>query len=68
MFDQERLDVYRVSLVFTAWAYGHYRSLEVPDRHARDQLLKASQSIPLNIAEGSGKVPSPDRLKSSPCA
>ena len=64
MFDHERLDVYRVSLEFVAWAYGHCRSLEGPDRHARDQLLGASQSIPLNIAEGNGKLPSPDRQKS----
>jgi four helix bundle protein len=64
MFDHERLDVYRVSLEFVAWAYAHCRSLQGADRHARDQLLRASQSIPLNIAEGNGKLPSPDRLKS----
>ncbi len=64
MFDHERLDVYRVGLEFVAWAYGHCRSLEGADRHAPDQLLRASQSIPLNIAEGNGKLPSPDRLKS----
>jgi four helix bundle protein len=28
--------------------------LKAIDRHARDQLLRASQSIPLNIAEGNG--------------
>jgi four helix bundle protein len=33
------------------------------DRHARDQLLRASQSIPLNIAEGCGKLPSPERRR-----
>ncbi len=64
MFDHERLDVYRVGLEFVAWAYGHCRSLEGPDRHARDQPLGASQSIPLNIAEGNGRLPSPHRLKS----
>ncbi|MGE3309971.1 MAG: four helix bundle protein [Limisphaerales bacterium] len=56
--------MYRVSLEFVSWAYTHARSLEGPDRHARDQMLRASQSIPLNIAEGNGKLPSPDRLKS----
>ncbi|MGE3308652.1 MAG: four helix bundle protein [Limisphaerales bacterium] len=64
MFDHERLDVYRVSLEFVSWAYTQAQSLKGPDRHARDQLLRASQSIPLNIAEGNGKLPSPDRLKS----
>jgi len=53
-----------VSLGFVAWAYGHCRSLGGSARHARDQLVRASQSIPLNIAEGNGKLPSPDRLKS----
>ena len=33
------------------------------DRHARDQLLRASQSIPLNIAEGNGKGTNADRRR-----
>ena len=64
MFDHEKLDVYRVSIEFVAWAYHRAKSLEGPDRHARDQLLRASQSIPLTIAEGNGKLSSPDRLRS----
>jgi len=64
MYDHERLDVYRVRLEFVAWAYGHCRSVQGADRHARDRLVRASQSISLNIAEGNGKLPSPDRLKS----
>jgi len=59
--DHENLDVYRVSLEFAAWAYEVCRGLKGTDRHARDQLLRASQSICLNIAEGCGKVPSADR-------
>jgi four helix bundle protein len=59
--DHERLDVYRVSLEFAAWAYWLCRDLKGTDRHARDQLLRASQSIALNIAEGCGKMPSADR-------
>ncbi len=49
MSDHESLDVYWGGLEFVAWAYGHCRSLEGPDRHARDQPLRASQSIPLNM-------------------
>jgi len=64
MFDHKRVDVYRVSLELAAWAYGHCRSLGGADRDARNQLLRASHSIPLNIAEGNGKLPSPGRLKS----
>ncbi|MBW1786829.1 MAG: four helix bundle protein, partial [Deltaproteobacteria bacterium] len=33
------------------------------DRHARDQLLRASQSIPQNIAEGNGKGRKADRRR-----
>ncbi len=49
------MDVYRVSLEFVAWAYESCKDFSGVDRHARDQLLRASQSIPLNIAEGNGK-------------
>ena len=59
--DHETLDVYRVSLDFATWAYELSRGLKGADRHARDQLLRASQSIPLNVAEGCGKIPSADR-------
>ena len=59
--DHENLDVYRVSLDFAAWAYSLCREFAGLDRHARDQLLRASQSIALNIAEGCGKLSPPDR-------
>lgn len=61
--DHERLDVYQVSLDFAGWAYELARRLKAIDRHARDQLLRASQSITLNIAEGCGKLPSPERRR-----
>ena len=61
MLDHEKLDVYRVSLDFAAWAYELCYKLKGPDRHARDQLLRASQSITFNIAEGCGKMSSADR-------
>jgi four helix bundle protein len=59
--DHEKLDVYRVSLDFAAWSYERCRTLKGADRHARDQLLRASQSIAPNIAEGCGKVSGADR-------
>lgn len=61
--DHERLDVYQASVTFAAWSYGLARQLHALDRHSRDQLLRASQSIPLNIAEGCGKLPSPERRR-----
>ncbi|MFH0945232.1 MAG: four helix bundle protein [Planctomycetota bacterium] len=63
MFDHEKLDVYRVSIEFVTWSYRICRGLKGVDRHARDQLLRASQSIPLNIADGNGKLPSADRQR-----
>jgi len=62
-FDHEKLDVYRVSLQFTAWAHRLSKELRGIDRSTRDQLVRASQSIPLNIAEGNGKRPSADRRR-----
>lgn len=54
-FDHEKLDVYRLAIEYVAIAHGIARSMEGTDRHLRDQWLRASQSIPLNIAEGNGK-------------
>jgi len=61
--DHERLDVYQVSLDFSAWAYALSKGLKGPDHHARDQLMRASQSIALNIAMGCGKISSADRSR-----
>ena len=62
-FDHEKLDVYRISLEFVAWSYNICSTLNGMNRHARDQLLRASQSIPLNIAEGNGRRIGPDRKR-----
>jgi four helix bundle protein len=62
-FGHEQLDVYRVSIRYVAWAYEVAKGLKGIDRHARDQLLRASQSIPLNIAEGNGKGTNADRCR-----
>ena len=63
LFDHEKLAVYRASLEFAGWSYRLGKSLKGPDRHARDQILRASQSIPLNIAEGNSKITTPDRRR-----
>jgi four helix bundle protein len=52
-----------VSIQCVAWAYKVAKSLNGIDRHARDQLLRASQSISLNIAEGNGKGTNADRRR-----
>ena len=63
MFDHEKLDVYQVSLQFVAWVYQRVDRLKGHFRHARDELIRASQSIPRNIAEGNGKSSLYDRAR-----
>jgi four helix bundle protein len=50
----ERLDVYRLAIEFLALATKLTEGLPVSNALA-DQLRRASLSIPLNIAEGTGK-------------
>jgi four helix bundle protein len=57
------LDVYRLAISYVAWVYEHSEKLNGVHRHARDQWLRASQSIPLNIAEGNGKTAAADRRR-----
>jgi len=59
----EKLDVYQLSLAYVAWVYKQSAGLKGIHRHARDQWLRASQSIPLNIAEGNGKTAKADRRR-----
>jgi four helix bundle protein len=59
----EKLDVYRLAISYVAWVFEHSEKLNGAHRHARDQWLRASQSIPLNIAEGNGKTTEADRRR-----
>jgi four helix bundle protein len=62
LFDHEKLEVYREAIAFIAWLSalleGTLRIGEV-----KDQLDRASTSIPLNIAEGNGKYTPKDRCR-----
>jgi four helix bundle protein len=55
IFDHERHYVYRLVMEYVAWSYRIAKSLNGTERHARDQWLRAAQSIALNIADGNGK-------------
>jgi four helix bundle protein len=61
-FGHEKLDVYRTSIAYVGWAYRFCETLK-GHRNAKDQLLRASQAIPLNIAEGNGKATDGDRRR-----
>lgn len=62
-FGHERLDVYRAALDYVGWAYRLCERLKGQHPNAKDQLLRASQAIPLNIAEGNGKATEGDRRR-----
>jgi four helix bundle protein len=61
-FDHENLGVYQESIAFVAWVSGILERL-VRAGDVRDQLDRASTSIPLNIAEGNGKYSLKDRCR-----
>jgi four helix bundle protein len=61
-FNHEKLEAYRETIAFVAWLSeileGAVRLGDV-----RDQLDRASTSMPLNIAEGNGKYTPKDRCR-----
>jgi four helix bundle protein len=61
-FDHERLDVYQEAIAFCGWV-GDLPSEVTVKAAAKDQLDRASTSIPLNIAEGNGKFSNADRAR-----
>jgi four helix bundle protein len=61
-FEYEKLDVYRTSIAYVGWGNRFCETLK-DHRNAKDPLLRASQAIPLNIAEGNGKATDRDRRR-----
>jgi hypothetical protein len=61
-FDHEKLVVYQEAVAFIAWLSPLLETtLRIGD--VKDQLDRASTSIPLNIAEGNGKYTPKDRCR-----
>jgi four helix bundle protein len=60
MFDFEKLIVYQKAKAFNSNTRSYLRSAKL-DPSTTDQLRRASLSIVLNIAEGSGRFSKPDR-------
>ena len=52
VLDHEKLDCYRLAVVVANWAAE--QSMPVARKHLHDQLVRAADSVVLNIAEGSG--------------
>lgn len=61
-FDHEKLDVYQEAISFIRWLTDLMDST-APFGSVKDQLDRASTSIPLNIAEGNGKYSPKDRCR-----
>ena len=63
MLDHEKLDVYQRAVEFFAIAVQTVDRIPRGNATLSDQLKRASLSIPLNIAEGTGKTKSNDKQK-----
>jgi len=60
MFDFEKLDVYKKAKLFNSSLREFIKNARL-DSSTRDQLRRASFSVVLNLAEGSGRFTHPDR-------
>jgi len=63
MFGHEKFKAYELSIEFLAVAMQLLDQLPNGNGHIRDQLKRAATSIPLNLAEGSGKMSNRDKLR-----
>ena len=63
MLDFERLDAYQCALQFAAVSLALIERLPRGHAEVADQLRRATLSVPLNIAEGSGKTSEGDRRR-----
>jgi four helix bundle protein len=61
-FDHDKLDVYCEAIDFCGWA-GDFLAATPAKAAAKDQLDRASTSIPLNVAEENGKFSAKDRAR-----
>lgn len=63
LLGHERLSIYPISIEFIEWITKNIFKNLAGDSKIADQLSRASSSIPLNIAEGSGKLTEKDKKR-----
>ena len=63
MFGHEKFEAYQIAVNYVEVAFRLHDKLPSGNSGIKDQLKRASISIPLNIAEGSGKTTKADRLR-----
>ena len=61
MFDFEKLEVYKKAKELNKEILKYLRDNKIIDNYLRDQLKRASISIVINIAEGSGRISKADK-------
>lgn len=61
MHGHEQLEVYRVAREVARWAAANAPAIPAYRKHLRDQLIRAADSVVLNIAEGAGREPGDTR-------
>jgi four helix bundle protein len=61
-FDHEKLEVYQEAIAFCGWLTPILEAVSKCG-DVKDQLDRASTSVPLNIAEGNGKYSAKDRCR-----
>lgn len=63
MFTHEKFEAYRLAIEFTEIALELIDDLPAGHSSLRDQFRRAAFSVPLNIAEGTGKNSNADRKR-----
>ncbi len=61
MFDFEKLDVYQIIKANNAKILKYIMNHKTLDPYLKDQWKKSSMNIILNLAEGTGRMSSPDK-------
>ena len=63
MFDHEKFEAYQLSIQYWESALRLLENIPAGNSAIKDQLNRAASSIPLNLAEGCGRIQTEDRKR-----